>query len=436
MSFISEINTSTAMPGELALFSDPPNQVAIQKMYFCESRPMSSFTTDTSPLEFSIPGQGGEYLDLRRSRLHIKAKITKADDSALTSQEKTSIVNLGLQSMVNQLDVYANGKLISQNANNYPWKAYFKVLLSSGIPASMSQLQTQLFYPDVEDLDDVDAAGGTNKGLRLRYVFTQSSRVFDMEGPLYADCFGLDKYLINGVDIQLKLFRTRPEFVLVSDEATPSYKLTIVDAVFKACKVKVDPAIMLNHTKTIANQPARYNFIKTDVKMSTIPTGSNEFIWDNMWNNARPSKVYVAFAKQSAVNGSYGTNPFNFKHFNLAEIVLYVNGEPTPIRGMQLDFSNNQNFVTPLCNLYQSTRTWGKDESLIIDREKFSEGYAIYAFDLDAIVDDEYINLVHSANVRLYARFGTVTSETISAIAYCESPSVLLVDQARDVRVL
>ena len=431
MAFLSELNTSTLLPQELSLFTDPPNQVAIQKQYFCETRPLSTFTTNNAPLEFCIPGQGVEYLDLRKSRLCIKAKITKSDDTPLAASEKTGIVNLGIASIFSEVQCYANGKLISQNANNYPWKAYFKVVLSNGIPASKSQLQTQLFYPDVEDLDDVDPAG-TNQGLRLRYVFTQASRVFDMEGPLYADCFGLDKYLINGVDVQLRLFRTRPEFVLVSDESTPSYKLTIVDAVFKACKVKVDPAIVVNHASTIVNQPARYNYIKTDVKMNTVPSGSNEFIWDNMWNNARPSKVYVAFAKQEAINGSYGTNPFNFKHFNISEIVLYVNGEPTPTRGMQLDFGNNQNYVTALYNLYQCT----DKESLIVDREKFSEGYAIYAFDLDAIVGEEYINLVHSGNVRLYVRFGTATTETISAIAYCESPSVLLVDQSREVRVV
>ena len=38
---------------------------------------------------------------------------------------------------------------------------------------------------------------------------------------------------------------------------------------------------------------------------------------------------------------------------------------------MQLDFGNNQNYVTALYNLYQCT----DKESLIVDREKFSEGY-------------------------------------------------------------
>lgn len=106
MAFLSEINTTTAEPCELSLFSDPPNQVALQKIYFSETRPISSFDADDAPLEFAIPGSGNEYLDLRRSRLYLKAKITKSDGTALTNLEKTGIINLPLFC---QIDVYMNG---------------------------------------------------------------------------------------------------------------------------------------------------------------------------------------------------------------------------------------------------------------------------------------------------------------------------------------
>lgn len=275
-------------------------------------RPISSFDGETAPLEFTVPGGGNEYIDLRRSRLYLKAKITKADGSALASAEKTGIVNLPLQSLFSQIDVYMNGKCVSQNANNYPWKAYLKVLLSNGPSASQSQLQTQLYYPDKEVLDDADAATGRNQGLRARYVFTQQSRTFDLKGPLYVDCFYLDKFLINGVDLQLRLFRSRNEFVLMSKEASPSYKVTILDAVFKACKIRLDSGVLLNHANAITKSPARSNYLKTDVKMMTISDNTSEVYWDDVWNGRRPSKMYIAFVKQTAVNGSYDANPFNF----------------------------------------------------------------------------------------------------------------------------
>lgn len=328
-----------------------------------------------------------------------------------------------------------NGKWVTQNANNYPWKAYLKVLLSNGTEASESHLQTQLYYPDRDDMDDANPAAGKNTGLRTRYVFTQQSRTFDLEGPLYLDCFYLDKYLINGVDLQMRLFRSRPEFVMMSTETSPSYKVTILDAVFKACKIRVDSAILLNHAETITKTPARYNYVKSDVKMTTISDQTSEFYWDDVWNGKRPSKMYVAFVKQSGVNGSYSSNPFNFHHFNLSEIVVTVNGEPVPVRPLKLDYGDNKNYVTALCNLYQASEKWYKEEGLIIDRDSFSKGYAIYAFDLvPNDLGEGYINLVHQGNVGVYARFAQATTETVCALAYCECPGLLMIDQTREVR--
>lgn len=104
---------------------------------------------------------------------------------------------------------------------------------------------------------------------------------------------------------------------------------------------------------------------------------------------------------------------------------------------MKLDLGDNKNFVTPLCNLYQSSEKWLKDESLIINREKFATGYAIYAFDLvPTDLGEGYINLVHQGNVGVYARFSKPTTVTISAIAFCECPGLLLIDNTREVRQL
>lgn len=59
---------------------------------------------------------------------------------------------------------------------------------------------------DDVDMDDVNVYGGMNGGLVKRYIFMQLSKVFDLEGFLYEDIFWLDKYIVNGVDFNLKLF--------------------------------------------------------------------------------------------------------------------------------------------------------------------------------------------------------------------------------------
>ena len=278
MAYLTDKVTDIGQPSELSIFSVPPNQVAIEKVFFSECRPVSAYNTEDTPIEITVPGQGNEYIDLRRSRLYVKCKIVKADGSALAAKEKTGIVNIPLQSMWSQIDTYMNGKLISLNTSYYPWKAYLKLLLSNGSDIAGSQLQSQLFFVDDFDTEDVDPEAGSNGGLAQRYQFTKESQIFDLEGPLYEDIFRLDKYLVNGVDIHLKLFRNRAAFVLVSKETSPSYKLELLDVVFKACKIKVDSGVLINHGEILKDVTAKYPLSRTELKMNTIPSGSGTFI--------------------------------------------------------------------------------------------------------------------------------------------------------------
>lgn len=68
MAFLSDKITDIGLPAEI---------------YFSECRPVSSFDTEDAPIEISVPGQGNEYIDLRRSRLYVKCKIVKTDGTAL-----------------------------------------------------------------------------------------------------------------------------------------------------------------------------------------------------------------------------------------------------------------------------------------------------------------------------------------------------------------
>ena len=434
MAYLSDKITDIRQPSELSIFTVAPNQVAIEKKYFSECRPVPAYNTEDTPIEISIPGQGNEYIDLRRSRLYVKCAIVKSDGSKLATAEKTGIINIPLQSMWSHVDTYLNGKLVSLNTSYYPWKAYLKLLLSNGNDLGHSQLQSQLFFLDDYDTEDSDPAGGSNGGLAQRYQYTKESRIFDMEGPLFEDIFRLDKYLVNGVDVHLKLFRNRASFVLLSDETAPSYKLELLDAVFKVCKIKVDSGVLINHAEILKDTTAKYPLSRTEVKMNTFPSGSGNFVWQNIWATNLPTKTFLAFVRQSAANGGYDKNPFSL--LNIAEeMALYVNGESVPARPMKMDVGTNKNYVTSFVNFLEVAEKWNKDAGLLIDRTMFDQGYAVYAFNIaPSDLGEEYINLVRQGSLRLEVKFATKTTETLNCLAYAEFPALLEVDHAREVK--
>lgn len=88
MAFLSGDNKDIAQPMELSLFSPPTNQVAVEKVYFTEARPISSIGVSDTPIEIVVSGSGAEYIDLKRSKLYVKARILKADGTALADTEK------------------------------------------------------------------------------------------------------------------------------------------------------------------------------------------------------------------------------------------------------------------------------------------------------------------------------------------------------------
>lgn len=117
-----------AYPSELALFNDPKVPVTHQKVQFVEYRPTSQL--NSGALQFTIDPSANQYIDLKRTKLHIKVKITKADGSALGTQDRVAPINLVLHSLFSQIDVQLQQELVTGSASqSYPYKAYLETLL-------------------------------------------------------------------------------------------------------------------------------------------------------------------------------------------------------------------------------------------------------------------------------------------------------------------
>ena len=121
-----------------------------------------------------------------------------------------------------------------------------KTLLDFGNESKTSQLLSQLFIKDTNThIENTDPAGG-NKGLFERAKYISESKLVDLQGPIFHDLFSsMSRYLINQVDVKLKLYRTSPAFGLSSgDTKPPDYSIDIVDIYFLARKIRVNSALI------------------------------------------------------------------------------------------------------------------------------------------------------------------------------------------------
>ncbi|KAK2161921.1 hypothetical protein NP493_1552g00023 [Ridgeia piscesae] len=82
----------------------------------------------------------------------------------------------------------------------------------------------------------MDATDTANEGLQKRQEHTVGSRVVDMMGRLHVDLFFQDRYLLNGVDIKVRMVQSKDTFAFMAGGSTPAYKITIVEAALFARK--------------------------------------------------------------------------------------------------------------------------------------------------------------------------------------------------------
>lgn len=437
MAALSVDNFQEAQPSALSLFSLPPYQSAVERMYFQEVRSNSQLTGNIIDME--ITGKHGmEYVDLKRSKLYVKAKIVKGDGSKLETTDYVGPVNLFLQSMFSQVEVTMQGKLATSTTSHYPYKAMIQTLLSYGDEAKTSQLTSQLWEKDTAGhLDDNDIDGGVNVGLYKRSLYFARSMTVDMEGPIYHDLFQVDRLILNQVAINVRLTRARPEFYLMTNAASPDFKVLIEDIVLKACKVQINPAVIYGHAEILKSVNAKYPFTKTEVKQIAIAAGTVNFDQDQLFQNIRPNRVVVGFVNALGAAGDYTKNPFNFQHFNVNQIGLFVDNVPVSGNVMRLNFNatSGRTIIQAFNNMFEVTDKWLHDSGIQISRNEFAGGYAMYCFEIEPnFGDDEtYLHLLKQGNVRLEVQFSLALTDATSCIVYAEYPGYFEINAARDV---
>ena len=115
---------------ELDLFSVPPTQVSLKKGLWIDHQPVSS-VSDGGPITFLCPGTE-DYVDLSKTILVVRAKVTKANGNDLDADEHVGIVNNFLHSLFKQVDVFLKEKQVTQATGTYAYRAYLETLLNYG----------------------------------------------------------------------------------------------------------------------------------------------------------------------------------------------------------------------------------------------------------------------------------------------------------------
>jgi len=358
--------------------------------------------------------------------LHVKAKVVQANGADLAADAAVSLVNLFLHSLFSQVDISLNGTLITSLTNTYPYRAMTETLLSYGHDTKTSQLTSVKDMSGNMDSLDFDNVANINWGVEQRHSLTRESRVVDMMGRLlHADIFFHERYVVNEVNTRIKLVRSKDAFCLMGNA---HFKVQIMHASLFVQKAKLMPSIFLANAKALEHGTAKCAIQRVVCK--SLKNVKHE----KLFSGQLPTRIVIGLVDNRAFNGNQARNPLNFKHFDLSEIAVYLDGQQQhAIRPIQLNFADGQ-YIRAYNMVFAGTGKLGANEGLFIDRIDYATGYALYAFNLTAnLGEDDHFSLLKQGNVHLTLKFANSLTTTVTVIAYAEFQNVIEIDRVRDV---
>ncbi|XP_025159939.1 uncharacterized protein F54H12.2-like [Harpegnathos saltator] len=216
-------------------------------------------------------------------------------------------------------------------------------------------------------------------------------------------------------------------------------RIRILDATLLIKRARINPDILLAHTKMLTRTTAKYPLTRVEVKSFTIHSGVVGETLDNVILGQIPKRIIVGFVDNKAFNGARHLNPFNFQHYGINCFSLYVDGTQIPSRPLQLKFSGNEIlYAEAYHTLFSGTGIHFLNETNSISRKDYSAGYTLFAFDLTPDLPANYAgqrNLVKYGSLRMEVRFERALTTTVNCLVYAEFESVLEIDSSRQVIV-
>lgn len=415
----------------LCIFDKPGILTDIHHSYTVDYYPVSSVTS-TAPIEFCIPGNSEDYIDVNDIKLYVKIKVTKADGSDIDqTKDVVGLTNLPISSLFQDVLLMIADNQIEGGDMSYPLRAYFRTLFQFEPDAQKAQMEAFGWYKDeAGKFDDK-----TNKGFVKRQKLVGNSNVIEFLGPLYLDFFNQDRFLISQTDIRIKLIPSKPEYALMAfPTAATDFRINFESVVLYVDRVELNPSVINGHAMGLKTDNARYFINHSELLNYTIPAGQKSYTKDRLFPDLAPKMIMIAMTENDAFNGTYSKNPFRFQHFNLNKLALYREGRSIPGQPFQPDFAKSI-YLRDYIHTMRGFDYYNSDQTNGLTPAEWANDFTVYAFDMtaDKDVSTSCLQSNLARNLRLELNFSKNLTQTINVLIYAITDSQVEITQLRDV---
>ena len=361
------------------------------------------------------------------------------------------MVNNILHSLWTDIDVKLEHRLLEPSNHLYHYKAMLHQMVN-WTPQDRN-IQGELIGFEVDDNpDDMDSTSsaratepevaveegaatftaGTNEPpLRVRQrklLVGKNGTSYEFMGALHVLPFNTPFLIPPGLNVQLSLTRSNPDFVVMSANNAPYYP--------RIQKVRLRVPYVVMHPTAYAQLQDRID--KEGLQIPVQRYQITEHTVDNqlyqtktlLRNKQMPSKVFVAFVDTGALKGDRAMNPYNFQNFDLEQYEFQIGARRYPTIPMRLDFKRRGTLTSAYTDLLAAMGIRKPDGlGSLMDFDKFMKGHTIIGADFTANVDqsEEVTHLTDYGDLSLMLQFKTApTNCTMLLLAYYNDHKIVV----------
>jgi hypothetical protein len=254
------------------------------------------------------------------------------------------IANNALHSIFSNCEVSLQGEVVGTANNLYGHKAFIETELSHPIECKETWLACQGYDYEAAPGDPTDTAFTTRRTKNIAKTWNS------FYGRLAVDFFNVEKYLIPGVELRIKLTRADPEFCVYVTKATLNpaarYQVRIDSVSLFVHKIEVAVEEYTRLERSLATRPAIYEYPEIVVKTYLVPKGHNAMIEEDIFNSAPIRRLVVAMNQITQFTGTLNSNPFHYQKFDLSRVLLYREGQAVGTTPLVLENNTRAYFNT------------------------------------------------------------------------------------------
>lgn len=242
--------------------------------------------------------------------------------------------------------------------------------------------------------------------------------------------------LIGGTTIVFKFTPQNPNYYIINKNSKINVKVEFIDANLYLRRLRIVQAVVEAHRETLHTAPIKYPITRVEVNSFNIPSTVTNIMIDNVHYGQLPRRMFITFVKNLSFNGVYDTSPFDFEHFNLDEIKVFIDGIQYPTKAYKPNYDKH-NSIREFYGLFEALNQTGTESTIDFDRSTF-ESKPIYGFNFAPDWSDGYsaighVNSIKRGTIRVHLSFKHALNFAVNMITYSEYDNLIQINENNNV---